>query len=160
MRFRGENILTIFLIVLAIWVIITSSNWPLKASLFPMAVSITVILVGIIELFLNLTERLKKEERTIDFKLSENIDQKVGKNRTLLIFVWIIIFFFLINLFGFHIAILIFFIIFWRLGGKEGWKISIGLSAISWLCFYGLFIRLLHIPFTEGWIVKWLKVFL
>jgi hypothetical protein len=159
LRFRGENILTISLMGVAIWVIINSINWPLKASLFPLVISIMIIIVALIELSFGLSKNEKKEEEAIDFKLSENLDRTIQRKRTFLIFLWIIIFFFLINLFGFHLAIPIFFIIFWKLGGKEGWKISIGLAIISWLCFYFLFIWLLNIPFMEGWVIRWLKTF-
>ncbi len=150
MALKGETILILLMIVLAIGVILSSIHWPLKASLFPLVVSLMITLVAIIELSFSLFGKERKDEITIDFKLSENVDKILEKKRTFLIFSWIIIFFFLIKLFGFHIAIPIFFILFWRLNGKEGWKISIVLAAISWLCFYGLFIWLLNIPFMEG----------
>jgi hypothetical protein len=37
-----------------------------------------------------------------------------------------------------------------KFGGREKWFIVLIFSAISWLLIYGLFDRILHVPFPTG----------
>jgi hypothetical protein len=39
---------------------------------------------------------------------------------------------------------------------KEKWGISIILTVCAWLVFYGLFVKLLVLPFPDGKIFTWL----
>jgi hypothetical protein len=39
---------------------------------------------------------------------------------------------------------------------KVGWRLSVILTFAAWLFFYGLFQRLLHLPFADGLIQTWL----
>jgi putative tricarboxylic transport membrane protein len=66
-------------------------------------------------------------------------------------------FFLLILLLGFPISVPLFTFLYLKLHGKEGWGMSLGLSASALACFYGLFVWLLHIPFPEGWVQKGLR---
>jgi hypothetical protein len=43
-----------------------------------------------------------------------------------------------------------------KIQSKESWQISITLTAIAWLFFHFLFVRLLTLPFPEGLIFTWL----
>ena len=98
-----------------------------------------------------------KEASAVDFTLTESSDQGMANRRTIAIFLWILSFFFLILLVGFSIAIPLFFILFLKFRGKEKWGILFGLTLVAWLCFYGLFIRLLRIPFMKGWGLEWVR---
>lgn len=42
-----------------------------------------------------------------------------------------------------------------KLQGGEGWLLSIVITAVAWGAFYGLFDRLLHLPFPAGWVLTW-----
>jgi hypothetical protein len=156
---KGKVLMSLSLMVISAGVIITALKWPLKAALFPVAIGISVFFMTIAEFWLSLSGKGKVEEDVsgVDFKLTESGDLKLANRRTISISLWIFGFFFLILLVGFHIAVPLFFILFWKLYGKEGWVISIGLAAIAWFSFYGLFIWLLNIPFMEGWGFKGLK---
>jgi len=35
----------------------------------------------------------------------------------------------------------------------ESWKLTILLTVISWVFFYTLFVRLLTLPFPDGWLL-------
>jgi uncharacterized membrane protein YjjB (DUF3815 family) len=54
--------------------------------------------------------------------------------------IWLLCFFFAVPLMT---------LLYLKLAGNEKWPIAIVLSAIGWLFFYLLFIRLLHVPFTD-----------
>lgn len=160
MKHTGKALMGLCLMVISAGVIITALKWPFKTALFPVVIGIPVFFMAMAEFFLGLFGKGESREKTstVDFKLSESVDQALANQRTISIFLWILGFFFLILLVGFPIAIPIFFILFLKLKGKEGWKTSIGLAAVAWLCFYGLFIWLLHIPFMEGWIIMWIRM--
>ena len=46
----------------------------------------------------------------------------------------------------------LFVFLYLKLAGKEGWVLSLSMTALSWLTMEGLFNRLLHLPFPEGWL--------
>jgi hypothetical protein len=43
-----------------------------------------------------------------------------------------------------------------RFEGKESWLFSGAFALMVWGAFYGLFERLLHLPFPPGWLLEWL----
>jgi hypothetical protein len=53
---------------------------------------------------------------------------------------------------GFLLAVPLFVFLYLRLAGKEGWILTLSLTAVSWLFMEGVFNRLLHLPFSQGWI--------
>jgi inner membrane protein involved in colicin E2 resistance len=82
----------------------------------------------------------------------------LATRRTLLGFGWIIGFFLLILLFGFLIAVPLMVFLFLKVQAKERWGISLLLTGLALVFFYGLFIWLLSIPFPVGWILEGLKM--
>jgi hypothetical protein len=79
----------------------------------------------------------------------------VSLRRTALAAAWILGFFAAIVLLGFPIAVPLFVFLYLRLQGREGWLFSLVFTAAVWASFYGLFDRLLHLPFAEGWLITW-----
>ncbi len=130
-----------------------SWHWPYKAALFPRIISFPLLLLGLLETSLSLfgTEE-QKEGAAVDFEFSTDIDPMIARKRTLSLFLWILGFFALIPLFGFILAVPLFIFLYLKLEGKEGWLISIFLTACCWLFMEGLFDWLLHIPFAQGWL--------
>jgi len=163
MKITGRTWMCIVLIALSVGVILTARTWPLKAAIFPIFVAVFVLVLAAIEIFLALfLKQTAKETSTLDFKLADaetlEIDEKTARKRVTVFFAWTFFFFLLILLLGFPLAIPTFFIIFLRFYGKESWGMTILLAAVAWGSFYGLFIYLLHVPFSEGWIFTLLKL--
>ena len=71
-------------------------------------------------------------------------------------FAWILGFFAAIVLLGFPIAVPLFVLLYLKGQGREGWVLSIVMTVAVWGLFYGLFDRLLHLPFPAGWLLTWL----
>ena len=151
--------MNVSMIVISAWVVISALKWPLKTALFPLVISISVLLMTSAELLLSLfgKEEGAKKGAAIDFKFSEDIDKKVVLRRTITIFSWIVGFFFLINIFGFPIAVVLFVFLYLKIHGREKWGISLIMTFVSWFFFWGLFIWLLNTPMMEGWIFQWLR---
>lgn len=159
MKISGKVLMSLSLLVVSAWMVITALKWPLKTSLFPVVIGIPVFSLAIFELYFSLSRKEGKEGSRVDFKLSESTDQALANRRTISIFFWILGFFLLIVLVGFPIAVPLFFILFLNFYGKEKWRISLGMAALAYAFFFGLFIWLLNTPFQEGWVQKGLRVF-
>ena len=157
--FSGPNVMSFCLIMVAAGVAITSLKWPFKTALFPLTISVCVLILAMTELLLNLFGKEKADQKMVqvDFKLSEDVDQKVALRRTLEAFAWIIGFFVLILLFSFSIAIPFYVFLYVKFYGRERAWISIIMGASAWAFFYGLFVWLLDTPLMEGWVFKWLR---
>jgi hypothetical protein len=81
----------------------------------------------------------------------------IVNRRTAGIFGWIIGFFVAIWLFGFSIGGPLCTFIQLKIGYRERWPLTLILAGFSWVFIYGLFDRILHVPFPEGQIFLWLK---
>jgi len=158
-RFNGKNLMNLCLIGVSTGVIISAIKWPLKTALFPLVISISVLLMTTAELLMSLfgKEEGAKKGAAIDFKFSEDIDKTIVLRRTLTIFSWIVGFFFLIVIFGFSIGVALFVFLYLKIQGREKWGISIIMTFASWFFFWGLFIWLLNTPMMEGWLFGWLR---
>jgi hypothetical protein len=132
-------------------------QWPFKTALFPTMVSLFIFFGAMAEFLLNFFEGKDKDmvtkQDSVDFQLSEDIDRALATRRTLLGFGWIIGFFLLILLFGFLIAVPLMVFLFLKVQAKERWGISLLLTGLALVFFYGLFIWLLNIPFPYGWVL-------
>jgi hypothetical protein len=141
--------------IAAAYALYASLHWPYKTALFPRLISGPLLVLGLLETFLCLYVREgHREGGAVDFEFSSDVDPIIARNRTLLLFLWVLGFFALILLIGFLWAVPIFVFLYLKLAGKEGWVLTISLTACSWLFMEGLFDRLLHIPFSRGWLLS------
>ncbi|HEU4343129.1 MAG TPA: hypothetical protein VFU31_16370, partial [Candidatus Binatia bacterium] len=67
-------------------------------------------------------------------------------------------FFLGIWLLGFTVTIPLMVFSYLKIQSNESWGVSLMLTALAWLVFYFLFVRLLTLPFPEGLIFTWLGV--
>jgi hypothetical protein len=151
----GKVIMTAAIVAVTGWMVLTAWSWPFRAALFPLVVGIPVFVMAVVELALTLLGKVKgieEESLGADFRLSDAIDQRLADQRTMHMALWIVAFFALILVVGFPIAAPLFFLLYLKFGAKESWGIAIGLAAVAWLSFYGLFVVLLNTPFEAGWL--------
>jgi hypothetical protein len=154
-KFSGNNLMNIFMIAVSGGVIIAANNWPLKTALFPMILGISGAILAIAELLVSLfgAEEDAKKRAAVDFNPSGHADKALASRRTLSISLWIILFSLLIFFLGLPIAVPLFVFSYLKFQGKEGWGITIVMTLSCWLFFYGLFVRLLHTSFEEGYLL-------
>jgi hypothetical protein len=130
-----------------------SWHWPYKAALFPRLISVPLLVLGLLETLLCLKgTEARTEGGAVDFEFSTDMDPITARNRTLSLFLWVLGFFVLIPLVGFLLAVPLFMFLYLKLEGKEGWVATVVLTACAWLFMEGLFDRLLHLPFPQGWV--------
>jgi len=92
----------------------------------------------------------------MDYRFTQTVAPEVAKRRAIIMCGWLFGFFFSIWLLGFSITIPLMVFSYLKIYSKEDWKISIILTAVAWLFFYFLFVRLLTLPFPDGKIFTWL----
>lgn len=152
-RRKPHLLLSLGVIVVGAWALLSTGAWPAKAALFPRIVAIPLLVLAVAEFLLSLTHEEQTEGRTVtqgvDFQLSE-VDPSVALPRTISIFAWILGFFVAIILIGFPRAIPLFVFLYLKIEAKEGWLLSLLLSGAAWGLFYLLFVRLLPLPFSPG----------
>jgi len=135
--------------------VIAAWAWPWKASLFPLVIGIPVFVLSAAEalwVLLGTTERGEIK----DFQIAQDVPERVALGRTANAAGWIVGFFAAIVLLGFPVAVPLFVFLYFKLEGREGWIFSAVFTAVIWVFFYGLFDRLLHLPFPDGWVLTWL----
>ena len=139
--------------LIAAYAFYASLYWPFRTALFPRVIAVPLMALSLLELLLCAAgAELEREGHAVDFELTTDVDPATAHRRTLAIGTWILAFFGLILLVGFPLAVPIFVFSYLKLAGREGWVLTTVLTATSWLFMEGLFNRLLHIPFAEGWI--------
>lgn len=141
-----------------------AQEWRLQARLYPWAIGIPMLILAIIQVIFDLKGVKAKTSddgappTPMDFQFTKDIDPATAKRRAIIMFSWLIGFFGLIYLLGFSIAIPIMMFAYFKLQGGESWVLSISLTIIAWFFFYGLFVKLLTLPFPEGLIITWLGI--
>jgi hypothetical protein len=152
---RGASLALALIVVLAsAYAVVAAWDWPTKAALFPLAIGIPLLCMAAAEAAWTVLGRAPApESETKDFQVTVGEDTP---RRTALAVGWILAFFAGIVLLGFPYAVPLFVFLYLKLQGRESWTLSIAFSAAVWAVFYGLFDRLLHLPFHTGWLLAWL----
>lgn len=155
MHSKATLLLGSVIMLISGWGVFTAMSWPWKAALFPIVIGIPVFCLAAAEVVWELFGSAPAG-RAMDFQLSSHLPEDVARRRTLLTAGWMLGFLAAIVLAGFPIAVPLFVFLYLKVQGREGWGLSILLSLAVWGVFYGLFDRLLHIPFPAGWFQGWL----
>ena len=133
----------------------------MQARLYPWAIGIPMLILAIIQVILDLKgvkAKPSSDATPMDYQFSQVTDPVLARKRTIIMFSWLVGFFFGIWLLGFPIAIALMMFTYLKFQGRESWVLSIALTVIAWIFFWGLFVKLLTLPFPEGLIVTWLGI--
>jgi TctA family transporter len=130
-----------------------------RAALFPWVIGLPSLLLAIyvfIKDSLQSTRQVKAEGEAL---WSEpEVNPIVERHRTLAIGCWIVGFFLAIWIFGFVPASALATFLYLKFGAGEGWPISLALTAVCWLFFFGVFDYALQLPFPAGSIFEWVHI--
>jgi len=158
-QLKLRSLFSLSLMVVAAYAAITARRWSFKTSLFPLATGIPLFVLAGAQLMLELFGR---DETTsgpaVELELSTHVDPALARTRVAGILTWIAGFILLVFLVGFPVAVPAFIFSFLMLQSRVGWRLSFSLTAVAWLCFYGLFQWLLNLPFEEGFIQSLLGI--
>jgi len=153
MRFTPSIIFTTGVVTLAAYAVISSRDWPLTMSLFPLIVGGPVLFLSLIQLGMELYHSRSadgnRREDTGDLQVDLNMATGVVAAKAGKFFGWILGFFLCVWVLGFFIAVPLYTFLYLKLDAKESWKLSIALTIATFIFFVGLFDQILHLPWTE-----------
>lgn len=157
MHKTASLILGLCIMGLSAWAVVSARAWPSKAALFPLVIGIPVFCLAAAEVLWGLFGPAARSE-TPDLQLSQDLPVTVALRRTALALAWILGFFAAIVLLGFPVAVPVFVFLYLTLQGRERRGLSLIFAVAIWMLFYGLFDRLLHLPFPDGLLQTWAGV--
>ena len=154
---RGRIVFCVFLMVVTASAIYLALEWPFKAKLFPLSVSIPLfILAGIQLLQLLVGKEEIIESAAVDLEFSSDVPPEIERRRVITAFSWIAGFILAVYLIGFPLTVPLFICFYLRFESGVGALPTIAATAITWAMFYGLFQKLVHLQFEQGAIQTWL----
>ena len=128
-----------------------------RAALFPLIIGLPAFAVSLAVFGKEIMTRSRVvvhgEEGVEDV---EEIPPAETRRRTLAIGAWVVGFFLSIWLIGFVWSSLVATFLYLKLGAREGWLVSVILTAVAYLFFAGIFDMMLHLPFPPGDLFVWL----
>jgi hypothetical protein len=160
LKVRPQAIFSFVFVIFFLVFVYEAQGWRLQARLYPWAIGLPMLLLAIIQVILDLkgVERKHKDDATpMDFQFNQEIDPALGRKRTFNIFGWFVGFFIGIWLLGFSITIPLMVFGYLKIQSGEKWWLSLTLTAIAWVSFWGLFVWLLNLPFPDGVIITWIN---
>lgn len=157
---RGGFLFSVLILAFFISIGLMSLGYDSKTRSVPLLVVMGGIILSLFDLVGEIFPRftLRVEQNLVSTEGIKSVsgtknDTEVKKdNRSTLIFIilWLVIYFFLILLVGFHIGTVISLFIFFKFFSKYGWLKTIILTIGTWLFLYVCFDVLLKFSFFQG----------
>ena len=146
-----------FLIAVAAFAIYSALGWTFKAALFPLSVSIPLLILAAVQLF-QLCHGPEEtiDGATVDLDFSSDVPPEVERQRVINTFSWIVGFIVSVYLIGFPLTVPLFIFSYLKFQGDVGWLRTVVTTAITWSLFYVVFQRLVHLQFESGALQNWL----
>ena len=157
-RFSWETVFSLFIIVvlaLALW---QSRHFDFRTGLFPWAIGFPVLSLAIVQLIMDFLGKGNRRGGDHLVEAGPDLPADVVNRRTAGIFGWIVGYFVAIWLLGFSFGVPLCTFIQLKIFGREKWPLSLIYTASAWAFIYGIFDRVLHVPFPTGQLFLWLKL--
>jgi hypothetical protein len=154
---KGRIFFCAFLIAVAASAIYLALDWPFKAALFPLSVSVPLLLLAgiqLLQLFLGKEDTV--ESAAVDLEFSSDVPPEIERRRVITAFSWIAGFILCVYLIGFPLTVPLFICFYLRFESRVGALPTIAATAITWAMFYALFQKLVHLQFEQGALQAWL----
>ncbi|MGH7927341.1 MAG: tripartite tricarboxylate transporter TctB family protein [Candidatus Binatia bacterium] len=157
MKLRPRALLSLFFVILAAWAVYEAKDWDASARLFPLMASLPLLVLSVVQLGIDTLGPQRETAKAMDFEFTKGVDPSLARWRTLNIFAWLFGFALAIWLLGFHVAIPLTVFLYLKFKGRERWSLSLTLTIAIYLFFWGIFDRLLHLPFPEPVLFAWVE---
>jgi TctA family transporter len=144
-------IFTFFLVIVLVAALWESLGFKFRAGLFPWAIGFPLLALAVVQGVMELMGKGTAAGGAVMEEGSE-LPSDVVNRRTAEIFLWIAGYFVAIWLFGFSAGVTLSAFAQMRIAAREKWLLSLILTAAIWVFTFGLFDRVLHIPFPEGYV--------
>jgi tripartite tricarboxylate transporter TctB family protein len=154
---KGQVLFCLLLIAVSGFAIFSASGWTFKAKLFPLSVSIPLLILATAQLLMILFGKEQTNDIAVmDIDFATDVPPELVRRRVIGVFCWIVSFILLVFLLGFPVTVPLFIFLFLKYQSEVSWLTSIMSTAITWGGFYLLFQWLVHIQFQDGAIQTWL----
>lgn len=151
-RVFAFDLLIVAAVAAALW---QSLEFNVRAGLFPWVIGFPVLALVLIQAGADLFVNGTGDEASA---VVRELPAKVENRRTLAIFAWILGFFVSIWLLGFSLGVPLVTFLQLKIGGREKWKHSVILAVLVWAFIYGVFEKVLNIPYPTGELFSWLAL--
>lgn len=157
MKLKGHTVFSVFLLLVAGYVVLSASRWSFKTGFFPLATAIPLIVLALFHLALELFAPPERAGGpSVEAEFAGDVEPRVARRRAFGLFAWVAGFIALVFSVGFPVAVPLFLFFYLALQSRVGFFQSAGLTAAAWGFFYFVFQRLIHIQFEEGLLQRWL----
>jgi hypothetical protein len=154
---KGNLLFSLFLILVAGYAALSASYWSFKTGFFPLAISIPLLILVLLNLVLEFVGGAEKARGpAVDTEFTNDVAPEVARRRVVETFSWIAGFILLVFLVGFPAAVPLFLVSYLAIQSQVGWLLSASLTVITWGFFNFLFQRLLNLQFEAGVIQTWM----
>jgi hypothetical protein len=152
LHFGTAALFTLTVIVVLSAALWQSRNFGPRAGLFPWVIGIPTLILAFFQLARDVAGKETAEAAGSHAELA----MRVVVQRTVAILLWIVGCFIAIWLLGFPYAIPLVILLYLKFA-RESWKITAIVTFCAWIFFWGLFERLLNVPFPEGLLISLIK---
>jgi len=155
MKFRPATIFTVFIAALILGALITAWEWPLRASILVLALGWLGLILGAIQLYLEVRPAASDKIAHSGMDIETNEEQKSAEAnwRTIAIWAWICGLTLGIWFFGFIYAATLFVFSYAIIHGSR-WYVALVLAAVSYGLMWSLFGKLMHVPWPEPYLME------
>ena len=140
MKLEGQ-LFTLFIGIVMVAALWFARDWPIRASIGVLVLGSIAVVLAIWQLALDARKSNAVKRSQFEMPVAQNETQWGNVE----IWCWIIGFYLLIVTIGFPIAVPLFVFAYSKFYGA-GWPLGLVLSAIAWGFVYGVFEKILHVP--------------
>jgi hypothetical protein len=179
----SNSYMTVFMLVIFTGMVIIASGYPAGARFMPYVLGFPAIALCLLQLFLDARERHRNNAVAADTpsevqRAEEQVSRAVGHQvhfdvgdillpeqglppgeqlrREVIVWVYFLSLILGIILFGFHLSVPVFLIVFLRYRAEASWKLTLGLTVSVCIFLFATFEYLLHITLHTGFITDWI----
>ena len=177
----SNSFMTVFMLMIFTGMVIIASRYPAGARFMPFVLGFPAIALCLLQLFLDARERhlarvnTKSEVEMAEDQVSravghtvhfdvgnilipdQGLDPREQLRREMIAWAYFLGLVLGIILFGFHLSVPVFLILFLRYRAQASWRLTLGLTVIASFILFFAFEQLLHIPLHTGFITDSVK---
>ena len=160
MKFKPQIVFDFIVLLFFVYLVWEAREWKPQARLYPWVIGIPMVIFAAIHMGMDLKGQRKKSSSAtpVDFQFTKGIDPVLARQRTIRIFSWIFGFLASVWLVGLSVSVPVVIFLYLKIQAREGWALSVLLTGGAWLLYWGLFERILLLPFPEGRVFVWLAL--
>ena len=129
-----------------------------RAAIFPLMIGIPSLALALVAFGQELLQLMRQKGTVaIPTETESLFEPGLLRRRAISIIGWVLGFFLAIWLLGFNTTVPVATFLYLKLGSGEKWGITLILTLVAWIFFYGLFDYVIHLPFPKGELFLWLK---